>query len=172
MNLKIINVDNGNNNYPGNFCKKEIEIIKKNILPGLSLNLFSGKSSLGNVRIDYSFGNFKMNVFNYLNSLSSKNEIEYIDFKTVIIDFPYNDKFAKKYQKIGNTPKQFIGFANTKDTTILFNHLIRLEPKRIIIKSWNYYIVKGYKLKKGYLCYPGGYRKSTLLLIMDKIGVD
>jgi len=40
-----------------------------------------------------------------------------------------------------------------------------LKPNRIILKSWNYYIPKGYILNKGFLCYAGGYRKSTILLI-------
>ena len=40
--------------------------------------------------------------------------------KTVIIDAPYNQKFADTYKKLGNTPKQFIIFANTEKTTLLF----------------------------------------------------
>lgn len=167
--LKIINVGNGTKEYYGNFTKKENKIIKDNILHGYSLNLFSGKSDIGTIRVDFEYGNTSMNVFDYLKSLNSKNEIGYIEFNTVILDFPYNQKFADKYQKVGNTPKQFIGFAQAKQTTILMNELIRIEPKRIIMKSWNYYIVKGYKLKEGFLCYAGGYRKPTILLIMDKV---
>jgi len=168
LNLELIKVSNGTKEYPGNFTKQEIYIIKENI-KGLTLHLFSGKSDIGNLRIDYTYSNecnCTMNVFDYL------DDIEHIKddcFKTIIIDAPYNQKFANKYQKIGNTPKQFIIFANTKDTTILFNKVIEINPEIIILKSWNYYIVKGYKLKKGYICYPGGYRKSTLLIIMEKI---
>ena len=157
MNLEIINVGNGNKNYPGNFTKKEITIIKK-WCTGKILNLFSGKSEIGNVRIDFTYGNIIGNVFDIL------NEYDFYDFDTVIIDAPYNQKFGNKYQKIGNTPKQFIIFASTKLTTELFN-LIKnnINPDIIIIKSWNYYIPKDYYLEKGYLCYPGVFRKSTIL---------
>ena len=161
--MEIINVGNGNKFYPGNFTNKENKIIKENCT-GKILHLFSGKSKIGNIRIDFEYGNCTMNVFDWLNNIS-----EFINyFDTIIIDAPYNQKFANKYQKIGNTPKQFIIFANTKQTTILWNKIIELNPKIIILKSWNYYIPKGYYLKKGYLCYPGGYRKSTILEILKK----
>jgi hypothetical protein len=164
MNLEIINVGNGTKEYPGNFTRKEIDIININT-EGLVVNLFSGKSNIGYRRIDYAYGNVKMDVFDYLESCKP------IDVKqTIILDAPYNQKFADKYQGLGNTPKQFIIFANTKDTTRLFN-LIRekVDPEIIIMKSWNYYIPLGYKLKKGYLCYAGGYRKSTILLILERL---
>ena len=44
-----------------------------------------------------------------------------------------------------------------------------MVPEIIILKSWNYYLPKGYNLKKVYLCYPGGYRKSTILLILKRV---
>ena len=163
-NLEIITVGNGNNKYFGNFTAKERNIILKNCT-GKILNLFSRKSKIGHTRIDFEFGNCTMDVFDYLNYITLLKNY----FETIIIDAPYNQKFGNKYQKIGNTPKQFIIFANTRQTTILWNKIIELNPKIIILKSWNYYIPKGYQLKKGYLCYPGGYRKSTLLLIMSKI---
>lgn len=162
MKLKIINVGNGNKEYPGNFTLREIEIITRNMCR-LTLHLFSGKSVLGGIRVDFKYGNIRMDVFEYLESFVNLNAT------TVIIDAPYNQRFADKYQKLGNTAKQFIIFANAKKTTELFK-LIRekINPKIIIIKSWNYYIPKGYYLKKGYLCYAGGYRKPTILLIIYK----
>jgi len=167
-NLEIIPVGNGSNKYPGNFTKKENKIIIENCsLKGNVLHLFSGKSKIGNVRVDFEFGNCTIDVFNYLNNI---NSVKDCNFKTVIIDAPYNQKFANKYKKLGNTSKQFIIFANTLQTTILWNKIREINPDIIILKSWNYYIPKGYNLKKGYLCYPGGYRKSTILLIMKKCG--
>ena len=166
-NVKIINVDNGNNNYPGNFANKEISIINENLIPN-TLHLFSGKSDIGNIRVDFSYSNecnCTMDVFDYLNDMIN---IKDCNFNTIIIDAPYNQKFADKYQKLGSTPEQFIIFANAKKTTQLFNSVIEINPKRIILKSWNYYIVKGYKLKDCYICYAGGYRKPTFLIIMDK----
>ena len=160
MKLEIIKVSNGTNNYPGNFTREELKIIKYNS-KGKVLNLFSGKCDFGNVRIDFKFGTHQEDVFDFLED----NE-EY--FNTIIIDAPYNQRFADLYQKIGNTPKQFIIFANTKYTTLLWEHILNLNPEIIILKSWNYYVPKGYRLKKGYLCYPGGYRKSTLLLIHNR----
>ena len=159
MSLEIITVGNGTKEYFGNFTKKEIEIINLWKL-GYVLHLFSGKSNIGDIRVDFEYGNIKMDVFEYLES-------EQRSFDTCIIDAPYNKKFGDKYQKIGNTPKQFIIFANTRDTTKLWNHVINeIKPTTIILKSWNYYIPKGYKLAKGFLCYAGGYRKSTILEIL------
>lgn len=160
MSLEVITVNNGSNEYPGNFTSEEIEIIKNNTT-GNILNLFSGKSDIGNIRIDYKFGVIKEDVFEFL-------YYNTLHFDTIIIDAPYNQKFADTYQKIGNTEKQFIIFANAKKTTLLWDYIKKLKPEIIILKSWNYYIPKGYKLKKGYLCYAGGYRKPTLLLIMER----
>lgn len=165
--LHVINVSNGTNEYYGNFTKQENELIKNYILNNdTTLHLFSGKSKIGKHRIDYEFGNINMDVFTFLENFDSTFKSLY---DTVIIDAPYNQKFANKYQKIGNTPKQFIIFANTKDTTRLFNLLKeKINPKRIILKSWNYYIPPGYYLYVGYLCYAGGYRKPTILEILNK----
>jgi len=127
--LEIINVGNGSNKYPGNFTKKESEIIQENII-GHSLHLFSGRSKIGDVRIDFS---------------CNESTIQGDVFEFCI----------------------FTG--NLKKNRILFDSLRKIAPKRIILKSWNYYIIKDYFFEKGYLCYSGGYRKSTILLIMDKI---
>ena len=157
MNLEVITVGNGTKEYPGNFTKKENNRIRRHCR-GKILHLFSGKSKIGDVLIDYRYG---IDVFEYL-----KNPRYY---GTVIIDDPYNQRYADKYQKLGNTPEQFIIFAQGEKTTELFDRVREINPKIIIMKSWNYYIVEGYRLKKGYLCYAGGYRKSTLLLIMKRI---
>ena len=160
MSLEIITVGNGSKEYPGDFTKKEIDIILDELEYPV-LNLFSGKSNIGTTRIDYKYGTINIDVFDYL---------EYCPyFSTVIVDAPYNKKFADIYQKIGGTPKQFIIFANTKKTTELFDKIRLISPEIIILKSWNYYVPNGYALKKGYLCYAGGYRKPTILLILHKI---
>ena len=164
MNLEIINVGNGDNNYPGNFTKKENKIIRK-YMKDNTLHLFSGKSLIGNVRIDFSCkeATHRGNVFLWLPLMENR-------FKTVLLDPPYNQKFGDKYNKFNEmNEKQFIIFADTPKTTILFNEIRRINPDIIIMKSWNYYIVKGYKLLKGFVCYAGGYRKSTFLIIMKKI---
>ena len=160
--MQIITVSNGSSNYPGNFTNEEIKIINENCT-GRILNLFSGKSDIGDHRIDFRFGNYKIkDVFEYLNYATHG------EFQTIIIDAPYNQKFADKYRKLGFTRRQFIIFADTKRTTLLFKKIRILDPEIIIIKSWNYYIPKGYEVLKSYLCYPGGYRKSTILLILKK----
>ena len=164
--LKIINVGNGSKEYPGNFTKKEIKIIKKYII-GYSLHLFSGRSLIGNIRVDFSCkeANYNWDVFKFL----EKNTKSY---NTIIIDAPYNQKFADKYNKFNKIDeKQFIIFADTPKTTKLFNEIKRINPEIVILKSWNYYLLKGYKLLKGFVCYAGGYRKSTFLLIMKKINI-
>ncbi|MFW9872427.1 MAG: hypothetical protein ACFFG0_04935 [Candidatus Thorarchaeota archaeon] len=160
MKIQIITVGNGSNDYPGNFTPKEIRIIKKECR-GKILHLFCGKSNIGDIRVDFTFGNIKKDVFEFL-----KENKEY--FNTIIIDAPYNQKFADKYQKIGNTPKQFIIFAETERTTELFKYIDRISPEIIILKSWNYFCLKRYEIDKCYLCYPGGYRKSTFLIIMKR----
>jgi len=163
--LEIINVGNGSNKYPGNFTKKESEIIQENII-GHSLHLFSGRSKIGDVRIDFSCNESTIqgDVFEFL-------EYNYTKFDTIILDPPYNARFTKKYRSLDERNKnQFCIFTgNLKKNRILFDSLRKIAPKRIILKSWNYYIIKDYFFEKGYLCYSGGYRKSTILLIMDKI---
>jgi hypothetical protein len=162
MNIEIINVSNGTLDYPGNFTPEEIKIIEKNC-KGSVLHLFSGKSKIGDIRIDFKFGNtFKKDVFEFLPSVYEKM------FDTIIIDAPYNEIFADKYQKIGDTPEQFIIFADTEKTTKLFEFIDKIDPEVIILKSWNYYCLKRYRVDQCYICYPGGYRKSTFLIIMKR----
>ena len=172
--LEIINVGNGDSNYKGNFVKKEIKIIESNIF-GNTLHLFSGRSQIGNIRIDLYCNEATYNI-SVENFIEEYNEFSSGKINTVIIDSPYNEKFANLYDNYGKNlgniieeSKQTILFASTKKTTNLFNWLNDvLKPERIIIKSWNYYILKEYQLTKGYLCYAGGYRKPTILLIMDR----
>lgn len=158
LNFYLLKVSNGTDEYPGNFTSKENKIII-NDCKGKVLHLFSGKSDIGDVRVDYVFGNVKQNVFDFL-----KKNKEYFD--TIIIDAPYNQRFADKYQKIGNTPKQFIIFADTRKTTEMFEYINEIDPDVIILKSWNYYCLKRYYIKDCYICYAGGYRKPTFLIVM------
>lgn len=158
-------VGNGTPNYPGDFTKKEKSLIRSHS-KGKILNLFSGISTLGNIRVDYSskMANINMDVFQFLELFNQK-------FNTVIIDPPYNQRFADKYQKIGNTPKQFIIFASVKQTKRLFSLIEKqINPDILIIKSWNYYLPLGYSEEnsQAYLCYAGGYRKSTILMICKR----
>ena len=164
MNLEIIKVGNGDKSYPGNFTKKEKHIIKEHIvIDKESIHLFSGRSIIG---VDFSCkeANVNLDVFEYLSKYDKQN------VGTVILDPPYNQRFADKYRKLGNTDKQFIIFANSKKTTELFN-LIRekLNPDIIIIKSWNYYVPNDYQDCGSYLGYAGGYRKPTILMICSKV---
>ena len=161
--IEIINVGNGSNQYPGDFTKEENQIILRNC-KGKVLHLFSGSSEIGDLRIDFTHKNatHKWDVFEFL----EYNNLQ--DFNTIIIDAPYNKRFADKYQKIGNTPKQFIIFADTKRTTKLFYYINIINPEIIILKSWNYYCLKRYKIKSCYICYSGGFRKSTFLIIMKR----
>jgi len=164
--IKVINVSNGDSKYPGNFTPKELKIIKYNS-KGRILNLFSGRSYFGNIRVDYACeeANIKSDVFSFLENTQQI-------FKTIIIDAPYNRKFADKYQKLNNTPEQFIIFTHAERTTYFWSLIKKLKPIRIILKSFNYYIPEGFILDKGYLCYAGGYRKPTLLLILSKGGEE
>ena len=163
MNIKVINVSNGTSEYPGNFTPQEIDIITRSI-KGTCLHLFSGKSLIGDVRVDFSQKEATHNrdVFNYIQEFNG-----FVD--TILLDPPYNERFAEKYNKLaGFETNQFIIFANASKTTELFNQIIRINPKRIIIKSWNYYVPKGYTDIGSYLCYAGGYRKPTILMICEK----
>lgn len=159
--ITLLRVSNGDSEYPGNFTYEERNIIIDNLIYPV-LNLFSGKSDFDSVNIDFVYGNHVCkDVFNFL-------QISLLGYRTVIIDAPYNQRFADKYQKLGNTPKQFIIFANAKKTTELFNRIDRIDPDIIILKSWNYYCLERYTIKKCYICYAGGYRKPTFLIIMEK----
>lgn len=162
--LHKINVSNKRNNYIGGFTIEEERIISEFCIDN-TLNLFSGNSEIGHWKIDYSSkkADFNCDVFEFLELW------EPLKCNTVIIDPPYNQKYADKYQKIGNTPKQFIIFADVKNTNRLFKLISDINPKRIIIKSWNYYVPIGYYDKGSFLCYAGGYRKPTILMLLEKL---
>lgn len=163
--IEIVKVDNGSRNYPGSFSNFETKTIKEYI-EGNVLHLFSGSSLIGNVRVDFSHENatHHEDAFEFL--IKNKEH-----FDTAIIDAPYNQKFAQEYAKISgvDSSKQFIIFADSKKTTELFKLINQKGIKRIIIKSWNYYVPKNYVIKKCFICYAGGYRKPTFLMILDRI---
>jgi len=160
--LKIITIGNNKSNFIGAFVNKEINIIKKWIEPPC-LHLFSGSSLIGETRIDISHQNATHNidVFEYLKLAPNTNN-------TIIIDAPYNKKYEEIYNTHGLIFTSFSIFANTPKTSLLWKLISKLAPKIIILKSWNYYILKNYYLNDGYLCYSGGYRKPTILLKMKK----
>ena len=164
--IELLKVSNGTDDYPGNFTKEEKTIIQRYI-KGNILHLFSGKSKIGHIRVDYSCNEatHKTDVFGFLNSVLCASKET---FDTVILDPPYNKRFADEYQALGNTFEQFIIFANSEKTTLLFNLLEKLKPTRIIIKSWNYYVPRNYRRFKCFVCYAGGYRKPTFLMICER----
>jgi adenine-specific DNA methylase len=162
--VEFARVDNGGH-YPGSFTKKEYDWIHQ-FSTGKVLHLFSGSSLFGDCRVDLSHENATKNadVFEFL----EQNSIYY---DTILLDPPYNSRFAQRYAILSKSDvsRQFIIFAQAEKTTTFFNHLIRLAPKRIIMKSWNWYVVKGYKVVNSILCYAGGYRKPTLFMVLEKI---
>lgn len=60
-----------------------------------------------------------------------------------------------------------------KGTKQLFRLICKLSPGRIIIKSWGYYGLerRNYGMNTGCVCYAGGYRKPTFLLLYTKLQV-
>lgn len=161
--MKIIKAGNCNHEYVGGFSKIESEIIEKSA-EGKILHLFSGKSLIGQVRVDFSQPEATINcdVFEFLSNCNEK-------FDTILLDPPYNERFAEKYNKLsGGNTNQFVIFANAKKTTELFNQIIRLNPNTIIIRSWNYYVPHGYYDSGSYLVYFGGYRKPVILMLCKR----
>ena len=161
--IELLKVSNGTADYPGDFTPEEIKIIHRS-LSGRALHLFSGCSKIGHVRVDFSCKEATLNqdVFKYLSETKES-------FDIVILDPPYNKRFADRYQKIGETPDQFIIFANAKKTTELFNLIEKnIKPSKIIMKSWNYYVPRNFRENKCFVCYAGGYRKPTFLMICDR----
>ena len=162
--MKIIKAGNCDHRYVGGFSKTEIEIIEKSS-EGKVLHLFSGKSNIGQVRVDFSQpeATHNQDVFEFLSNCDEQ-------FDTVLLDPPYNENYAEKYNKLsGGNTTQFVIFANAKKTTELFNLIIGLNPNSIIIRSWNYYVPHGYYDSGSYLVYFGGYRKPIILMICKKI---
>jgi hypothetical protein len=162
--LDVIYSNVSNADYPGKFTNFEINIIKF-YMRGFTLHLFSGTSDIGDIRIDFSRkeATHNMDVFKFL----AKNIDKLIGkVKTIILDAPYNKKFADEYNSVCNiNENQFIIFANSPKTTELFDYIRKIRPQIIIIKSWNWYLFKHYSLEKGYLIYHGGYQRDTKLLI-------
>ena len=65
--IDILKVGNGTKDYPGNFTKKEVNIINS-FSTGKIINIFSGKSKIGDLRLDFSCKEATNNcdVFEYL----------------------------------------------------------------------------------------------------------
>jgi hypothetical protein len=161
--VEFARVDNGGK-YPGSFTKKEYDWLKTYAL-GSVLHLFSGSSVFGDVRVDLANPNatHQQDVFEFLRTNTRP-------FDSVVLDPPYNAKFAERYAALfnGKAAHQFIIFAQCQKTTDLWTLLHHLSPRRILLKSWNWYIVKGYHMFRCFVCYAGGYRKPTFFLIMDR----
>lgn len=166
--LEVITVDNGSSEYPGSFAKKEQEIIRV-YMKEPCLHLFSGRSRIGSVRVDLSCdeATHKQDVFEYLEGCKEK-------FATVLLDPPYNDKFADKYEKLnikGDKGKQFVVFADSGRISRLFDLIVGLDPEIIIMKSWYYYVFRGYDILTGFVCYAGGYRRPCFLLVEKRMNL-
>ena len=165
--LSVITVSNCREDYKGGFTKEEEQIIKEWIRNSYTLNLFSGMSELGNIRIDLNFDSKATNfidVFEFIQDSSIRN------FQSIIIDPPYNERYMKIYTKNQKQKSDFVIFADTRRTTLLFNWIKLIHPEQIILKSFQFYRFEGYNVK-GYITYAGGYRKPIFLLNNVKKGI-
>jgi hypothetical protein len=160
--FKLLKVCNkSQREYPGAFTPEEENIII-DWCRGTILHLFAGTSKIGEVRIDSTpTATHNQDVFTFLES--SQNI-----FQTIILDPPYNKRYAQMYIKLGGRGNFIMGQKGTKH---LFKLICQLHPERIIIKSWGYYGLEkqNYIMHEGYVCYAGGYRKPTFLLLYTQI---
>ena len=85
------------------------------------------------------------------------------EYDSIIIDPPYNERYMKIYAKNQEQKSDFVIFADTRRTTLLFDWIRKIKPQQIIMKSFQFYRFAGYNVK-GFITYAGGYRKPIFLL--------
>jgi len=148
----MTDVDCVKNDWVGGFSQLEINIIYKySKLP--ILHLFSGSSSIGNIRVDCnpkSKATHVMDVFDYIKDNTP-------EVNTILMDPIYFENI--KYEGDGLYKFPY----DTRKTKILWNYIIKLYPPIVIIKCLGYYTIPGYILLKGYSLYPGAFKPNRCI---------
>lgn len=147
--------------YPGQFTPQVEKIIKQWLIkyPGKVLNLFSGISKIGDVRVDFDNPNATIHgsVEDYLRTSEEK-------FEWVILDPPYlvNSAELKTGFKISRP------FSCSIPARRLFEAWAVRHTKRIIYLDVCCPRFHGFKRIKVYFLLPGGYRNLRVLTISKK----
>ena len=165
----ITDIDNVVNDWVGGFSSFEIKQIKR-YSEGIILHLFSGKSEIGDIRVDISpesNATIIQNVFDYIKENRPK-------VNTILLDPIYcsedrQELWREKYSKLGIKKELlYIYPYDTRKTKKLWNYFLEILPLRIIIKSLNHYTIPGYKLLQGFDIYPGAFKPNRCLSIYER----
>jgi hypothetical protein len=159
--LPVITVSNSRSNYEGGFTKEE-EALIQSWTAGYTVSLFCGMCEIGDERIDLNDETVYtalLDVFEYIANPAYPLQHP----NTILLDPPYNERYATKYAKHCKTPSDFVIFADVQRTNQLFNWIKAQQPAQIILKSFQFYRFEGYEVK-GVITYAGGYRRPIFLL--------
>ncbi len=154
------------NDYIGGFSEKERKIVMKfSIYP--ILHLFSGKSTIGDIRIDLNPDSNATHLVDVFEAIKRIDNNSY-NINTILMDPIYcseqrKEIWREKYKC--NEKDLYIFPYDTKKTKLLWNFFQKIYPKRIIIKSLNHYTIPGYELIQGYDIYPGAFKPNRCISI-------
>lgn len=149
--------------YPGAFPTAVIKIINQTVY-GRVLNLFSGVSYIGDVRVDLlrPEATDNIDVFDFI-----KKDTRIWDF--VILDPPYAIKSAPEKLKIYGSIKPFTG--NKPYQHLMSDWLIK-HAKNVLWLDRSAPLIPGFKRKKVWLLLPGGWATVVVLSYLSALSTE
>lgn len=162
--IKISALGGQNTGYPGAFTPIVKKIIEK-IIYGKVLHLFSGQSTIGEERIDIQHVNAtkRMDVKEFL---KSDNRL----WDWILLDPPYN------IQNKSKTKEYYIQRPLAADIELrnLIRNYAYLHTKNVLWLDYAAPMIKGFKRKKLYFLFPGGFRNIRVLswLVKDELCIS
>ncbi len=157
------------NDWVGGFSKVEIKFIRKYAKKPI-LHLFSGKSKIGQIRIDInseSNATIIQDVFEYIEKNKPK-------INTILLDPIYcaeqrQEIWKNKYSKLGIDKKLlYIYPYDVKKTVKLYNFFEKINPERIIIKAYDRHIPKRYKILAGLNIEIGAFKPNRWIWVYER----
>jgi len=152
--IEICGMGGNYSGYPGAFPTK-VEKIIKDTIHGRVLNLFSGVSKIGNVRVDLLRKEATINsdVFDFI----QKSKLIY-DF--VIVDPPYAIKSAPNKLKIYGSIKPFTGNVPYQRK---MSEFLKTHARNVLWLDCSAPLPAGFKREKMWVLLPGGWHFIRVL---------
>jgi len=152
---EICGMGTANGNYPGEFTEPVIQIIKSIIGNSKSvLHLFSGTSTLGNIRID----------IDCPQATDRKDVLEFIKndnrkWEYIILDPPYDIKTKSKIDEYAKTSSVAADVLLRRALAEYFS----THTDNIVWLDMCAPMIRGFQRKKLWFLFPGGYRTLRIL---------
>lgn len=162
FNIEICGLGGNYANYPGAFCTGVKKIILETI-HGRILNLFSGVSKIGDVRVDFlrSEATHNCDVFDFI-----QTNKEIWDF--VIADPPYAIKSAFDKLKIYGSIRPFSGNVPYQRK---MSEFLRKYAKNVLWLDQSAPLPQGFKREKIWVLLPGGWNFIRILSHLKNNGL-